>query len=224
MTLCSNAVIGERDNITLEKLGLCLFTSLPPRRLRDRLCRQLFSFFFLPFLLFCFIGEPGASPPPPAKNTHNIQSWKCSATLNSASSEHNLWKIGSEKQSWRNDGEQNRRNVKEALVLLPTRRGLKKARPKQISGAEGRRERAVHATVQANFYVFCREGHKPERFQTVTQDRGVLKVNLSPSILRGSIVLSCCCHFMDFWNTSPQPLSFLFLFFSFQGGEGGVIN
>lgn len=54
---------------------------------------------------------------------------------------------------------------------------------------------------------FCQDGHKPEKFQTVTQDRGVLKVNLCPSILRGSIVLSCYCNFMDFWNTRPQPLS-----------------
>lgn len=105
--------------------------------------------------------------------------------------------------------------MKEALVLLPTHRGLPSAeeiQPKQISGL--RKKRTGYALqYRLIFMCFCQEGHKPERFQTVTQDRGVLKVNLSPSILRGSIVLSCCCDFMDFWNTSPQPLFF-----------GGVIN
>lgn len=98
--------------------------------------------------------------------------------------------------------------MKEALILLPTHQGLpftEEIQPKQISGLKKKR---TGYTLQYRliFMCFCQEGHKPERFQTVTQDRGVLKVNLSPSILRGSIVLSCCCDFMDFWNTSPQPL------------------
>lgn len=107
------------------------------------------------------------------------------------------------------------RNVKEALILLPTHQGLpstEEIQPKQISGLRKKRTRYT-LQYKLIFMCFCQEGHKPERFQTVTQDRGVLKVNLWPSILQGSIVLSCCCDFMDVWNTSPQPIFW-----------GGVIN
>lgn len=119
----------------------------------------------------------------------------------------NLWKIGSKKQSCWSEKEQKEEKW-EAVILLPTHQGLtsaKEIQPKQIRRL---RKKRTGYTLQYRliFMCFCQEGHKPEKFQTVTQDRGVLKVNLSPSILRGSIVLSCCCNFMDFWNTSPQPL------------------
>lgn len=115
--------------------------------------------------------------------------------------------------------------MKEALILLPTHQGLpstEEIQPKQISRLRKKKNEVYTLQYRLIFMCFCQEGHKPERFQTVTQDKGVLKVNLSPSILQGSIVLSCCCDFMDFWNTSPQPLSLSFFFFFLsEGGLGG---
>lgn len=101
--------------------------------------------------------------------------------------------------------------MKEALILLLTHQDLPSTEEIQQKQISGLRKKITGYTLQYRliFMCFCQEGHKPERFQTVTQDRGVLKVNLSPSILRGSIVLSCCCDFMDFLEHEPPASFFL---------------
>lgn len=144
----------------------------------------------------------------PVRSKHTIYTWKCSSTLNSASSKQiygtSVARNSLAEMKKKKKGETSKRPsscfLHNGACPLP-----KEIQPKQISGL---RKKRTGYTLQYKliFMCFCQEGHKPERFQTVTQDRGVLKVNLSPSILRGSIVLSCCCDFMDFWNTSPQPL------------------
>lgn len=113
----------------------------------------------------------------------------------------------------------NSRKVSEALIWLWTWWYFPPV-------TETDRERSVRWRAENNrfrlqyglhFYVLFARADINQRGFKLWHERGVLKVNLCLRVLRGSIVLSCFCNFMDF--SEHEPLAHFFSFLC-EGGEG----